>query len=459
MQRWLVALAAAGTLAAQVKEIKPSGWNLFSPEQDIQLGREAAEEVRRTMPVVNHPELTGWLNRIGARLTKSRLAGGYPYSFEVIHDPSINAFALPGGPMFVNTGLIAAVENESELAGVLAHEISHVKLRHGTANVSKANLIQLPALIGTAMLDKSGGLWGALGKLGIGLGAESVLLRYSRGAEKDADLNGQQMMNDVGYDPKYSASFFEKLRKEGGDPGKLERWFSSHPAPADRAKYLTDQARRLPKRESYFELEPESLPRMKQIVASLPPPAKPQAQSAGAPAGQGSAPAGSAPNAATRPSGRYRTFTGNGVQFDYPDNWEVFADPNAHAATIAARQTLTTDRQGRLQVGYGMVTAFYFPPDSRTNLNRDTQALIRQMVAANPGMRQTANPRSVRVGGQNALLTRLESPSPYGGSELDWLLTAARPEGLFYLLFIAPETEWNATQPAFDATVNSLRFP
>lgn len=454
----ILAAAAALTAAAQVKELKPSGWNLFSPEQDIQLGREAAEEVRKTMPVVNNSELTAYVNRIGSRLTKSKLAGGYPYTFEVINDPSINAFALPGGPMFVHTGLIAAVENESELAGVLAHEISHVKLRHGTSNVSKANLIQLPAMIGGAMLGNKGGLWGTLGQLGIGLGAESVLLKYSRGAEKDADLNGQQMMNEVGYDPKYSASFFEKLRKESGsDPGRLEKWFSSHPAPTDRTKYLNDQGKKLPK-NSYSELEPGSLPRMKQIVASLPAPPKPPAQPGTPQTGQGGAPAGRPPDSATRPTGRYRTFTGNGFQFDHPENWEVFADPNSHSATITPRDTLVADRQGNVQVGYGLVTAFYFPQDNKANLSRDTQALIKQMASANQGMRQTANSRSVRVGGQNALLTQLESPSPYGGREIDWLLTVARPEGLFYLVFIAPESEWNATQPAFDATVNSMRF-
>src|SRR6185312_11882515 len=100
-----------------------------------------------TEPIVQNKDLVDYINRIGKRLAASKHAGDFPFTFEVINTPEINAFALPGGPMFVNTGLIAAVDNESELAGVLAHEMSHVALRHGTTNVSKANLIQLPAML------------------------------------------------------------------------------------------------------------------------------------------------------------------------------------------------------------------------------------------------------------------------------------------------------------------------
>ena len=138
--RLVVLLALAiGTLTAQVKEYKPSRLNLFSKDQDVQLGKESADEVRKTMPIVDNKELVAYMDRIGQRFAKSKRAGGFPYTFEVLNDPTINAFALPGGPMFIHTGLIASVENESQLAGVLAHEMSHVSLRHGTSNVSKAN--------------------------------------------------------------------------------------------------------------------------------------------------------------------------------------------------------------------------------------------------------------------------------------------------------------------------------
>ena len=461
----ILAIAVSAFGAEKLKVFKPSRLNLFSPEQDIQLGKESADEVRKTMPVVNNAELTAYVNRIGARLAKSPRAGGYPFTFEVINDPSINAFALPGGPMFVHTGLLASLDNESQLAGVLAHEMSHVALRHGTSNVSKANLIQLPAMLGGAMLSNKGGLLATLGQLGIGLGAQSLLLKYSRGAEQDADLNGAQIMNDAGYDPTQMAVFFQKLESGGqSDNSKLANFMSDHPTPGNRVKYVSDQNKLLPKK-TYSEPESAALPKVKQIVASLPPPPKPiqPATAAGVQPGGGApaTPQGGAPASAdVRPSGRYRAHQGPDYQLNYPDNWEVFGDPNSQSVTIAPRATLVQNQQGQVDVGYGFLTAYYFPQDGKGNLQRDTAALLKQVVAGNPQMRQTGSPKSVKVAGQNGFLTPLESPSPYQGQakEIDMLLTIARPEALFYIVFIAPDSEWAGTQSAFDAVANSLQF-
>jgi Zn-dependent protease with chaperone function len=442
----LLTLAAGAFAADKLKTFKPSRWNLFSQEQDVQLGKEAAADVRKTMPIVNNAELTAYVNRIGARLAKSPRAGGYPYTFEVVNDPSINAFALPGGPMFVHTGLIASLDNESQLAGVLAHEISHVALRHGTSNVSKANIIQLPAMLGGQMLGNKGGIWGTLGQLGIGLGAQSLLLKYSRGAEQDADLNGAQIMHDAGYDPTQMAVFFQKLEgPNGGDNGKLANFMSDHPTPGNRVKYVSDQNKLLSKK-SYSEPEAAAWPRMKQVVAGLPPPPpppKPIAQGGGQ--GQGTSPL---------PSGKYRQHQGPDFVLNYPDNWEVFGDPNSPSVTIAPRAGIVESQQGA-HIGYGMMTSYYFPQDGRGNLQRDTADLIKQFAASQ--VKQAANTKSVRVGGQNALLTPMESPSPFSNQrEIDMLLTIARPEALFYVVFIAPESEWAATQKAFDDVVASI---
>jgi Zn-dependent protease with chaperone function len=453
MRLLLIATLATTAFAAEkLKEFKPSRLNLFSQEQDVQLGKESADEVRKTMPVVNNAELTGYVNRIGARLAKSKRAGGYPYTFEVVNDPSINAFALPGGPMFVHTGLLASLDNESQLAGVLAHEMSHVSLRHGTSNVSKANLIQLPAMLGGAMLGNKGGIWGTLGQLGIGLGAQSLLLKYSRGAETEADLNGAQIMNDAGYDPTQMALFFQKLEgPNGGDNSKLANFMSDHPTPGNRVKYVSDQNKLLPKK-AYSEPEASALPRVKQIVAGLPPPPKPIQQAAAGQAGQPGA-----QGADPRPSGKYRPHQGPDFQLNYPDNWEVFGDPNSPSVTIAPRSTLVQNQQGGVEIAYGMLTSYYFPQDNKGNLQRDTAALVKQL--GDSQVRQTGNAKSVKVGGQNALLTPMESQSPFQGQrEIDMLLTIARPEALFYIVFIAPESEWATTQKAFDNVVASLQF-
>jgi beta-barrel assembly-enhancing protease len=432
------------------------------------MGKESADEVRKTMQVVPNAELTAYVNRIGARLAKSKRAGGYPYTFEVVNDPSINAFALPGGPMFVHTGLIASLDNESQLAGVLAHEMSHVALRHGTSNVSKANIIELPAMLAGGMLAAKGGLWGTLGQLGVGLGAQSLLLKYSRSAETEADLNGAQIMNDAGYDPTQMAIFFQKLESGaggtgGGDNSKLANFLSDHPTPGNRVKYVSDQNKLLPKM-TYSEPEAAFLPRAKQIVAALPPPPKPApaapAQGA-APAPQGGqAGSAGAPATATadpHPNGKYRDHQGPDFHFNYPDNWEVFGDPNSPSVTIAPRSAVIQNQKGSADVAYGLITAYYFPTDNKGNLQRDTTALIKQLGGSQ--VRQTGAAKSVKVAGQNALLTPMESQSPYQGQrEIDMLLTIARPEALFYIVFIAPDAEWARTQPTYDAVVASLQF-
>ena len=273
-------LIFASVVLAQVKEYKPSTLNFFSKDQEIQLGKESAVEVRKTMQVIDNKDLTGYINRLGSRLAKSTHAGAYPFTFEVVNDPSINAFALPGGPMFVHTGLIAALDSESQLAGVLAHEMSHVALRHGTSNASKANMVQLPSVLGAQYAGSKGGILGQLAPLGINAGAQSLLLKYSRSAEKEADLNGAQIMNDVGYDPTQMAKFFEKLEAQGNrDNSKLANFMSDHPTPGNRVQYVSEEAKKLPK-ITYSEAEPQNLATMKQIVASLPAPKPPAAPAA-----------------------------------------------------------------------------------------------------------------------------------------------------------------------------------
>ncbi len=270
---WLAVMVVISLpLCAQLKELKP-GFNLFSPQQDIQLGKEASAQVEKSMPVVRNDEINRYLSRIGARLAASKNAGTLPFHFSVLNDKTINAFALPGGPIYVHTGLLAAVDTESQLAGVLAHEMSHVQLRHGTNQASKANMIQIPAALAGAMVGNKT-LLGSLAQLGVNIGAGSLLLKYSRTAESQADLNGARIMNDVGYNPLEMARFFEKLEQQGsGGNSLLARWLSDHPSPGNRVKAVESEIRYLP-RTSYRESEPATLPKIKAIVAKLPEPPK-----------------------------------------------------------------------------------------------------------------------------------------------------------------------------------------
>lgn len=455
--RTLAAVALCAALAAlpawgQLKDHRPSRINLFSPQQDVELGREAAAEVLSTMPVVDNATLTNYVSRIGQRLAQSEKAGGYPYEFRVINDPAINAFALPGGPIFVNTGLIEAVSDEAELAGVLAHEISHVALRHGTHQVTKAQGIQLGFMLGASMLGRQGSIWNTLAQLGAGLGAQSLLLKYSRDAERDADLHGAQIMHEIGYNPVRMASFFETLEAESGssDGGFVQNFMASHPSPGNRVEYVREQNQYLSSK-GYVGSDQAELRRVKSIIDGLPEPA---ASNAG---GQGSVQG--VDLSTLRPSDTLRRHRNRDFVLYHPDNWEPYGDPNSDSVTVAPQAAVLTNQNGGTDIAYGMIASYYYPEDERVNLQRDTQALVQGAMQANPGLRQNGEPRQVRVAGRNGYLIPLVSNSPFAGErERVAILTVERPEGLFYMVFIAPESEWQAVQGTFDQVVRSIRF-
>jgi hypothetical protein len=201
----------------------------------VDLGRQSATEVEKQLPILNDSRTNTYLSRIITRLAAQAPGTKYPYTIKAVNSTEINAFALPGGPMYVNRGLITAARNEAELAGVLAHEMSHVVLRHGTEQASKAYL-------GQAGLSLLGGLVGKRGSSSSqiiqavgGFGLNAAFLKFSRADELEADALGAELMHNAGYDPVAMATMFAMLRSEQGrDPSKLEQFFSSHPPPADR---------------------------------------------------------------------------------------------------------------------------------------------------------------------------------------------------------------------------------
>lgn len=251
-------------------QLKP-GFNLFTKQQDIQLGQEAAAEIRKKVVILKDPVLNAYVNAVGKRLAASREAkeSGFTFTFEVVADPKINAFALPGGPMFINTGLLKVVDNEAQLAGVMGHEMSHVILRHGTNQASKADLIQIPLAL-AGQLTSSDTLMGQLSQLGIGLGAESVLLKFSRTDESQADLMGSHLMAEAGYDPDELAKFFEKIKSE--DTADAIAFLSDHPNPGNRSRAIKFEALRLPVQD--YGYQTGQFKSMKKALAAIhePPP-------------------------------------------------------------------------------------------------------------------------------------------------------------------------------------------
>ena len=444
----LVLAAACLPASAQPRKLKP-GFNLFTKEQDVQLGKEAAAQVEKQMNVVSNQELQSFVDRIGGKLAEQPESDSksFPYVFKVVHEKSINAFALPGGRAFIHTGLIDAVENEAQLAGVLAHEISHVALRHGTNQVSKANLIQLPAALAGSLAG--GSLLGQLTQLGIGLGANSLLLKFSRNAERDADLLGTRIMSGAGYDPLEMARFFEKLAAEGGPRSKFEQFLSDHPNPGNRVKAVEDEIRYLPER-TYIK-DTGQLPRIKQVLARLPVP--PQKPAAGVAAGS----AGRMPD--IRPPDRYRQYRGKTLSISYPDQWEVFESRNSPEVTLAPREGLVQTQDGNVALGYGLILSVYWPESGRVDLQRDTERLVRQLQQSNPGMRVSGESSKSRAGGAECLVTTLISASPYQGEkETDVLVTVARSDGLVYLVFACPQSQYRNVEGMLQEMLRSIRW-
>jgi beta-barrel assembly-enhancing protease len=422
--------------------IKP-GFNLFSKEQDVQLGREASQQVLQQYEVVQNPTLQNYLRTIGERLaaTPEARGSGFPFSFTLVNDRSVNAFALPGGPMFVFTGLLNAVDNEAQLAGVMAHEMSHVILRHGTNQASKANLLQIPAVLAGATLGRGGSMMGQLAQLGIGLGFNSVLLKFSRNDESQADAMGAQMAAEAGYNPLEMARFFEKLEAAGGSRGP--EFLSDHPNPGNREKAIEAEIRGLPQRN--YNGETGQFSRMKAELRAVPAPSK-----RGRLSGSALPPEGSTSGGMQEIRNRYFT-----VQ--YPDGWRAYGDNGGGSVTIAPSNGLVETPNGSSQVGYGAILSYFTPDGGPTNLRDTTNELIHHLHANNPQM-QVDSSRRVRVDGRDGLLTMLTSASPYGGDERDGLLTILRPEGLFYMIFIAPSRNFRQLEGTFNAMITSLRF-
>ncbi len=433
-------LGAALPVLAELKQLRP-GFNLFSAQQDVQVGQEAAQEVQKRMMVLHNREVDAYLGTLLRKLEKSAYARTlnrdnsrgelFPFAIHAVYDKKINAFSLPGGPLFVNTGAIQAADNEAQLAGVIAHEMSHVVLRHMTNQASKRELVALPAVLAGVVAGHS--LLGQLAQLGIVFTANSALLRFSRTDEAEADYNGAEMMADAGYNPIEMARFFEKLEEKAGRAGAIEEFLSDHPNPGNRIAAISDEVRDMPRR-NYADDETGQLAHIREVVRKLPKPSPTLSHEEG--------PAASAPQ--TAPSKVFATFEGRSFTLQYPDNWQVGRGERPDAVTIGPRGGVLPEA-----VGYGL---------EANHFTGDADALIRSLEQGNPEMRPAREARSIEVGGQPGLLNTLNSRSPYGGGEVDVLVTVARPQGLFYIVFIAPKGEFEKAQPIFEEVLRSVRF-
>jgi len=561
----VVMLILAPLVWASRTELKP-GWNMFSAQQDVEVGQQTSVEAERQLQMLNNSRVDQYLNDLGRKLAAHAPGAKFPYQFKAVNDRAINAFALPGGFLYINRGVIDAADNEAQLAGVIAHEIAHVALRHGTNQASKAYIAQVPlAILGGALGSNSTGA--VLAQLGAGFAVDSLLLKYSRNAESQADVLGTQILYDSGYDPKAMAQFFQKIQAEsqGGQP---PTFFSSHPNPENREGRVDEEIANLggtPRNSMTDSRAFQDIKRYEQALAG--PPANggtgiAQGSTGGQPAGselrivgasygakdkfidvrerlqsriengrlnlqvtnssmggdpirepkslllryewagksydvvvpekqwvsipteqQQSGTVAQTNTQPDRPSNRSNRYENATLRIDHPDNWQAYGQGDV-TVTIAPDRGIIGDGQGNQALAYGVIVNIYEPLISRSGrqqlqpdgyglpsrgtsrgdereqqlLEDATSGLIEELSHSNPGMRIVSRPEYFRVDGQGAESTYLTNDSPLGGRETNWLVTLQRPEGLLFIVFVAPDRDFRNYESTFQNMLRSVRF-
>jgi predicted Zn-dependent protease len=429
------------------------GFNLFSPEQDVQIGRQSTQQILVETPMLDDPEIDDYVKQLGAKLAAKAAGERFPYQFRVVATREINAFALPGGYLFVNAGAIAAARNEGELAGVIAHEIAHVALRHGTNQASKARLAQagLGILGSIAGAGENSDLGEAVGAIG-GLGANMLFLKYGRTAEKEADLEGARIMVEAGYDPRDMASFFKTLEEQGGQ--RVPEMMSDHPDPGNRVKYITEEISRLP-----ISLNPiHTTPEFEAVKARLTGRASALSEESRL-RRIGEDPTdielGARP---PRPSAQFNGYQPNDGSFavQVPANWDALK--TSESELIFAPKGAYGKYKDSLMVTHGIFVGARSA--QQPDLRSATEAFVQQQIESNPDFQIARQPQQIDFGGQEGYYAVISGPSAINGVvEVDVTYTTVTADGrMFYIITIAPEDEAETYKPAFEKIIRSLQL-
>jgi Zn-dependent protease with chaperone function len=458
-------------LAAVLLLVSPCAWgrfqprpckNAFTPQQEITEGQKVAAQVWKQMPVLpDSNPVSQYVEQLGMKLVKYAPGYKWPYNFHVVNSEDINAFALPGGSIFVNLGTIQAADTEAQLAGVMAHEISHVAQRHSTCNITKQQTPSLLAGLGQIVAGIAlPGATGAIVQQGIGLTAGLSFLRMSRDAEKQADLMGTDILYDAGYDPRAMPQFFEIIQGKYGEGGS--QFLSDHPNPGNRVGYVNDEIATLPPKTHYIKTSPE-FTKIKKIVSDMHPYTAKQIAS-GAWKGKGGNAAGPSqaePTASAlsrltaaqwTPQGDWQTLQGDGFTIQYPGNWKGAS--SGSSSLIAPPGGVSSDNA----VGYGMLSGRFQPP-KLGDISIEMNQLIAQLQQQNPNLKPgPGSDVSVnQVRGRSVEATNTGGAG--GGMERDWIVALPEQNGtLRYVIFVAPDADFAALRPTFERMLRTLKL-
>jgi Zn-dependent protease with chaperone function len=477
-------LIGGATNAAWARfQVPPPCKNAFSIQQEQAEGTKYAGEIFKQMPVLpDSSPISQYIQQLGKKLVAATPGYRWPYNFHVVASEEINAFALPGGAMFVNLGAIRAAETESQLAGVMAHELSHVVMRHSTCNMTKQQSIGTWAALGQlgAAIALGNGALGTIASQGIGIAANLGFLRMSRDYEKQADLLGADILYDAGYDPRGLPQFFETIEAKYGQGGA--QIFSDHPNPGNRMEYVNAEIATLPRRsnptvttaaftrarnlankeKAYTAKEMEAGGWKKTgkyaLVAGGPATVIP----GGATVAQTQTAAGAArlSKAALGVNDQLVFYNGNAFSISYPQSWRKGEGQNGSVALVPP------DGASQAGIAYGAIVdsaRFQTSVTNAQDLEQATMAIAHQMSQQNNGMTIGGSIQPMTVNGRPAATVELHGRSPLsnGGSvlaERDLLVTISRPDGAVnYVVFVSPEPDYDTLKPLFTRMLESFR--
>jgi hypothetical protein len=432
--------------------------NKFTPQQDVELGREAAAEIEKQLPLLDRAGAREYVQSVGLNLLRAAPREldhpEFEYTFKVVNVRDLNAFALPGGPMYVNRGMIEASASEGEVAGVMAHEISHVLLRHGTAQATKAERFQFGALAGAILGAVIGGNTGQAISQGTQFGLGTYFLKFSREYEKDADLLGAQIMAGAGYDPRDLAKVFRTIEEKSGSGGP--QWLSDHPNPGNRYEYINQEASRL--RIANTRRSDAAYQQLRDELRRLPaaPSTEELNRSASGNRGSGSTPRGRIESRVEAPSSRYRTYReGDLFQVSVPGNWQelpsgtnVWFSPSGGHGEVRGREVFTHGVEFGLSRG------------ESHGLREATEELVDALARSNARLRRESDYRPVSFAGRSGLTVALSNVSEFDGRPESVTLTTTtlRDGSLFYAVTVAPRDDTRVYDSVFTRVLRSIRF-
>lgn len=444
-------VAAPLVVVAQTRIEAPR--NRYSVSDDVKLGQQAAQQAERQLPIINDRYATDSLTTIGRRLVNA-IPGEFNhpefrYSFKLVNARELNAFALPGGFTYVNRGLIEAARNEGELAGVMAHEIAHVALRHGTANASKAASpkAQLPAIGGAILGAILGGTAGGIAQTAGQIGSTAIVTKYSREAETQADILGAQIMARAGYDPRDLANMFRTIQSQSGGRGGGVEFLSTHPDPGNRYERISREAALL--RVDNRVQNTAEFNRLKSYLRG-----QPNARTTGGTTSRGSR--GTYTGRVEYPSSRFRTYNGGNLfRVSVPENWR---DAGAEGQVALFPDGGVSEYEGREEFTHG--TLIGVAQAQARGLQQATDEYVRGLLQGNPNLRQQTRYQRGTIDRRQALTATLVGRSNVtGDNEYVTIYTTLLQNGdLFYMIAIAPERDYRAYQNVFANMVRSLQI-